>query len=292
MFGIDDAIIGAVAGGFISNAFAGERQNDAQAFAGQQSGQAQAFNSAEAAKNREWQEHMSGTAYQRSVTDLARANLNPMLAYMHGGASTPAGATASGAPGTAGIASPGGEFNIPAAMQTASNIRVQDEQATLIKAQADRTKAEEDEIRARTPTHAVSIDVMKQNINESIERVKKVIQETATSHASAANIMQQTINLKETIPQIRETVNNLKQLTNLHAAQIGLTYAQGSEIQQRVKEGLPTLEAALKRLEQQAKQYEMPRRAMESEVNADFIGAMGAVLRTLNPLSGLINSTR
>lgn len=55
------------------------------------------FNRDEAYKDREWQESMSNTAYQRARKDLEDANFNPIMALGHP-ASTPAGAVASAHP--------------------------------------------------------------------------------------------------------------------------------------------------------------------------------------------------
>lgn len=58
-------------------------------------GQQNSFNALEAQKNRDWQENLSNTAYQRAVSDMKKAGINPILAYQQGGASSPSGSSAS-----------------------------------------------------------------------------------------------------------------------------------------------------------------------------------------------------
>lgn len=82
-------------GSLVSGLFGKKGAKDANAEADRRQQQAQAFDAAQAQLNRDFQERMSNTAYERATNSMRRAGINPMLAYAQGGASTPSGSSAS-----------------------------------------------------------------------------------------------------------------------------------------------------------------------------------------------------
>lgn len=91
------------------NYLSGQSDLDAQVAAQKELlGLEQEYNSAEAEKNREWQEAMSNSAITRQMRDLKEAGLNPWLALQGGmsGASVGSGAVATSSAGSAGQRTP------------------------------------------------------------------------------------------------------------------------------------------------------------------------------------------
>lgn len=255
---------------------------------------AQNFSASQAAENRAFQERMRSTQYQTAVGDMRAAGLNPMLAYGQGGAGTPAGNAATSPGGTAARGYPS---NLTANLQSAAQIDLMEKQSANIEAQTDREKATADEIRARTPTHEVNIAKMRQEINESIERIQDIQQRVRTGASSAAHMDQMAENLRAALPQIQASTNQLQSLARLNDAQAierltasGLNEAHAKEILQRVRQDLPALERQLMDLHRIAEQMQQPGRMADEAAKDSLIGQIGAYLKALVPLQGVMGA--
>lgn len=240
----------------------------------------------EALLNREWQERMSNTQWQRQVSDMRLAGINPMLAVMKGsGAGVPGGAQAS-APG----------YTVPqhtpptAALMSAAQIATMDAQQRNIDADTARKEAETKEIAARTNTYPVSIEHMRTQIQHTMTDIQRVISQTGVNITSAAHQEQQIVNLKAILPQIEATVNQLRAQATLTGAQTHESYTRAGEhasrdeeIRQRIRANLPAAEAALLKVQEALRTLERPQAGMRAATYSTPIGAIGEMMRALNP---------
>lgn len=170
IFGIDDMAFATMGAGILnagSSLFGGmmgqSGQNSANAAMMQ-------FNAQQAQMNRDFQERMSSTAYQRAMADMQAAGLNPILAANLGGASTPGGGQGSVTLGNPGAHMQEGMKGLGQAIGHSAQVRASITQADKDATAADLNKA------STTYTNA--------NTDLSKEATVKTTQDTLTGKAA------------------------------------------------------------------------------------------------------------
>lgn len=141
--------------------------------------------------NRKWMEMMSNTAYQRAMKDMKTAGLNPMLAYMQGGASVPNSTAATVSPESktglldAGLKAYTGLSAARTAQQQANTAQAAvDSSIQLQSAQAAKEIANTQNIQADTALK--QREIRGKGIKETIDReggriIQKILDNVSTS---------------------------------------------------------------------------------------------------------------
>lgn len=269
--GIGAAILGSA---IIGGGFASSGQHDTNI-----------ANAEQAQANRDWQERMSNTQYQRATADMEAAGLNPMLAYSQGGAGTPSGAQATMQNPYASFGNMGS--TVAEAYSSAANV-------DLANAQAEKARAEAEGERRRYPTYDITPQKVAQEIKESESRIGQITesiqlmgQQRETSAAQAAQMKAGTDKLRAEIPNVRQTLKLLQAQTldTLRAA--GVKELDAKKIMQYLDANLPNMQRQLGVMELNERNVDMVGREVHNAAKDSFLGAFGEYLDNLKPLSSL-----
>lgn len=219
----------------------------------------------------DFQRDMSNTAYRRAMEDMRLAGLNPMLAASQGGASSPSGSQFAAVPARG--------VNFPSVGM--SQQMVTSAQVAKLNSEASLNEASADNVRAQTPTHAVRIEQMRQEIERSMAEINKIRQEERTSASQQFLNEQQKRNLVVEVDRIHATTKQLVAAAAASWAQERNLSAHETEIRQRIKANLPDLQRMAQELEIVRRKLEQPGQVQQSIVDDSYLGSWSRTLRAI-----------
>jgi hypothetical protein len=171
----------------------------------EQAAAANAASAESAARQMEFQREMSDTSYQRAVADLKAAGINPMLAAMKGGASTPGGSSYTAQmPQTYDIYTP--------AVEAYNRTQVSSAQSAQYEAQTGLTNTQVKQVEAATDKIREEI----KNIPTEGERLRQMVFNLA---AQENLYRQQSYTEQERQRMIAQTVKKLVEETKVVGAE-------------------------------------------------------------------------